>query len=178
MPTLLGSMGCNNRQTAFAHAYLSNGFNGTQAAISAGYSARTASQQASGLLGNVKVQALIRALQAEALEKNQATPERVIKELAALAFGDLRKAIEWGWDEELGRTVVRAKDSAELDDETAAMLAAVKLSEKGVLEFKTHPKTEALRTLAQHFGLLAPDAVQATQITFVIEGGPPLVRDG
>ncbi|EAD5424990.1 terminase small subunit [Listeria monocytogenes] len=43
----------------FAKTYVMNGFNGKEAAISAGYSTKTAEQQASRLLRNVKVLGLI-----------------------------------------------------------------------------------------------------------------------
>ena len=43
------------KQKLFVNSYLSNGFNATQAAISAGYSKRTASSQAERLLRNVEI---------------------------------------------------------------------------------------------------------------------------
>jgi phage terminase small subunit len=49
------------KQHAFVHAYLTNGFNATQAAISAGYSVHKAQEQGSRLLSNVMVQEAIGA---------------------------------------------------------------------------------------------------------------------
>lgn len=49
-------MGLNSKQKAFAEFYDGNG---TEAAVKAGYSAKTAAFQASRLLKNVKVQAII-----------------------------------------------------------------------------------------------------------------------
>jgi len=49
------------RQAAFINSYLANGFNATQAAITAGYSTKTAKQQGSRLLTNVDVKAAIDA---------------------------------------------------------------------------------------------------------------------
>lgn len=54
-------MALTNRQKAFVEAYLANGFNATQAAITAGYSAKTAYSQGSRLLRNVEVQTAIQA---------------------------------------------------------------------------------------------------------------------
>ncbi|MCW7556497.1 terminase small subunit [Endozoicomonas gorgoniicola] len=48
-------MSLNDRQQRFVDEYLANGGNATQAAISAGYSAKTAEATASRLLRNVKV---------------------------------------------------------------------------------------------------------------------------
>jgi len=53
-------MSMDHRKETFAKAYILTGCkNGTQAAIDAGYSEKTAAQQASRLLKDVKVKALI-----------------------------------------------------------------------------------------------------------------------
>lgn len=52
-------MALTNKQQAFVEAYLANGFNATQAAITAGYSEKTAYSQGSRLLRNVEVQTAI-----------------------------------------------------------------------------------------------------------------------
>lgn len=52
--------GLNDRQTAFVNAYLANGFNATRAAIEAGYSEKTARQQAVRLLTNVYIAAAVK----------------------------------------------------------------------------------------------------------------------
>lgn len=49
----------NDRQRLFCMEYVKNFFNGTKAAIAAGYSENTANEQASRLLTNVSVQQLI-----------------------------------------------------------------------------------------------------------------------
>ena len=62
-------MGMDNKTEAFAKAYILTGCtNGTQAAIEAGYSEKTAAQQASRLLKNVKVKALIDKFKAQELK--------------------------------------------------------------------------------------------------------------
>lgn len=52
-------MALTTKQRAFVEAYLSNGFNATQAAITAGYSKKTAYSQGSRLLKNVEIQAAL-----------------------------------------------------------------------------------------------------------------------
>jgi phage terminase small subunit len=54
-------MSLSNKQRAFVEAYLANGFNATKAAITAGYSEKTAYSQGSRLLRNVEVSAAIEA---------------------------------------------------------------------------------------------------------------------
>lgn len=53
-------MALTTKRRAFVEAYLANGFNGTQAAITAGFSAKTAYSMASQLLRNIEVQAEIK----------------------------------------------------------------------------------------------------------------------
>jgi phage terminase small subunit len=75
-------------QERFVAEYLVD-LNATQAAIRAGYSAKTASQQGARLLGNAKVAAAIAERQAARAERTGITQERVLEELALLAFSDL-----------------------------------------------------------------------------------------
>lgn len=62
-------MSVEHRKEAFAKAYILTGCKyGTQAAIEAGYSEKTAAQQASRLLKDVKVKALIDKFKAQELK--------------------------------------------------------------------------------------------------------------
>ncbi len=70
------------KQQLFVDAFLSNGFNATQAAITAGYSPNSAEAEASRTLRKVKVRALIEAHLADA----GITRERVLQEMADIAF--------------------------------------------------------------------------------------------
>ena len=71
----------------FVDEYLLD-LNGTQAAIRAGYSAKTAAQQASRLLRNVKVQQTIATRQKDLAEKRAWDVDRLVDE----AEGNLNKA--------------------------------------------------------------------------------------
>lgn len=68
------------RQEAFVREYLVD-LNATQAAIRAGYSAKTAEQQGPRLLGNVGVAEAIRTAQAERAERVQVTADWVVGRL-------------------------------------------------------------------------------------------------
>lgn len=78
----------DDKRQRFAEEYLVD-HNATQAAIRAGYSPRTAKQQGSRLLTNADVLALIDAGNARASERSGITKERVLAELALLAFSDI-----------------------------------------------------------------------------------------
>ena len=62
--------------------------NATQAAIRAGYAKQTAKQQGSRLLTNVDVSAEIERLSASVHKQLEISAERVLQELAAIAFDE------------------------------------------------------------------------------------------
>jgi phage terminase small subunit len=75
------------KQKRFALEYIVD-FNGKQAAIRAGYSERTAEQQASRLLRNVKVSKLVRENIGKGTEKLEVDVDRILRELLAGAHLD------------------------------------------------------------------------------------------
>ena len=75
------------RQAAFCREYLID-LNAKQAAIRAGYSENTATQQAARLLTNVNVQAQIDKLKAKRAERTDITADRVLTELDCMGFYD------------------------------------------------------------------------------------------
>ena len=76
------------KQAIFAAEYLIDG-NATRAAIDAGFGEAGAHAQGARLLRNVKVAAAIAAGQARRAKKLEITAERVLGELAKLAFYDV-----------------------------------------------------------------------------------------
>jgi len=90
-------MGLNEKQKRFAAEYIID-LNATQAAIRAGYSERTARQQASRLLSNVDVAAAVAAGQAKIDEKLEITAERVRDELAKIGFSNMLDYVKVGKD--------------------------------------------------------------------------------
>jgi phage terminase small subunit len=80
--------GLTAKQQTFVAEYLANGFNATQAAISAGYSAKTADSQACRLLKLPAVAAAVEEGKRERLEDLEITGARVLKEIGKVAFAD------------------------------------------------------------------------------------------
>ena len=141
------------KQSAFVEEFACD-LNATQAAIRAGYSAKTAKEQATRLLSNVHVAAEIAKGRAARSERTGITAERVLSELARVAFLDPRK---------LFNPDGTMKPLHELDDDTAAAIAGIELSEIrdedgrpiGVLKkIKIADKLVALDKLARNLGLL------------------------
>lgn len=79
----------NHRHEIFIREYLRDR-NATQAAIRAGYSARSAHSQGHDLLKRPDVQERLRELTGEVLDKLDVSVDRILRELAAIAFADAR----------------------------------------------------------------------------------------
>lgn len=71
----------NSKQQAFVEAYCCNGFNATNAAISAGYSEKTAYSQGPRLLENVEIDKAIDAFKAKGSKKALVTVEDIVRGL-------------------------------------------------------------------------------------------------
>ncbi|WP_411973362.1 terminase small subunit [Sphingobacterium sp. Lzh-3] len=75
----------NINQQRFIEEYCSNGYNATQAALTAGYSDKTAASQGQRLLKNVEISNAIKAR----LDELTLTAEQLTKRMADIAMGDL-----------------------------------------------------------------------------------------
>ena len=73
------------KQLRFVHEYLID-LNATQAAIRAGYSRRTANEQASRLLAKVSIQAEVQRLARQQQETAELTAEKVLQALMRIGF--------------------------------------------------------------------------------------------
>lgn len=149
-----------DKQQKFVMEYLVD-LNATQAAIRAGYSAKTAAGIGFENLTKPNIEAAI-SKQRQRLEKStEITQEMVRRELGKIAFFDIRKAFKD--DGELKRIV-------DLDDDTAAAIAGVDVLKKIIssgdksesMELLTHKikatdKKGALEILARHLGMFDKD---------------------
>lgn len=80
------------KQRLFCLEYLKD-FNGTQAAIRAGYSKKTANEQASRLLANVNIQNLIKENNAKVEKSSIMDIQEIQERLTALARGEVDEEI-------------------------------------------------------------------------------------
>jgi len=125
----------------------------TGAAVRAGYSEKTAAQQGSRLLRKPEVAALVRRLHKEKLDRVDLRAENVIKELATIAFSDVRSLLDS--DGQLVPVHL-------LPDEAAASIASFDVTTAGngqtrISRIKTWNKVAALEQLCKHLGLLRPE---------------------
>jgi phage terminase small subunit len=77
----------NSKQQAFVEAYCCNGFNATQAAITAGYSERSAEMTGSRLMSKDNISSAVEAFKAKACKKALVTVEDLVKLLYEEAQG-------------------------------------------------------------------------------------------
>lgn len=87
----------NPKQKAFCEEYIKD-FNGTQAAIRAGYAKKSAPGQASRLLMNANVSAEVSRLMAERSKRTKIDADRVLEELGKVAFANMSDYITIGAD--------------------------------------------------------------------------------
>ncbi len=85
--------GLTDKQAAFVREYCVD-WNGTQAAIRAGYSAKTAQEQSSRLLSKAIVQAAVAEARAAAVEKNAVTVDEILGGLREIAFPPEQKGVQ------------------------------------------------------------------------------------
>ena len=147
--------GLTPKQQAFCKEYLVD-LNGTQAAIRAGYSKNGANVTGSQLLANPNISECIQRLNKERSEATKITRERVLTELARIAFFDFRRLYD-----ESGNL----KQPHELDEDTAHAIGGIDFiqlanGEAGPngrrIKYKAHDKTKALALLCRHLGLDKP----------------------
>lgn len=81
----------NPRYGKFIEAYVRNGNNGTQAAIEAGYSKKTAGSQANQLLKILEIKNAIEERQRELYKANQLTTDQILSFWADVATGKINE---------------------------------------------------------------------------------------
>jgi phage terminase small subunit len=140
------------RQQRFVEEYLTDA-NGHQAALRAGYKPRSARQTVTELLKRPEVAEAIRQGMAARAERTRITADRVLQEIARIAFADIGRLADWGPD---GLTL--APKSAISEDDRAA-IAELGAGSAGP-RLRLHNKQRALENIARHLGLFGRTAAR------------------
>jgi phage terminase small subunit len=147
-PALVGEAALSPKQLQFVIEYLGNGFNATRAAIAAGYAKAHADTQGSRLLANAKVAAVLAARTRKITEKREITAERVLDEIAKLAYRDPRKLFR------MDGTLVPVH---ELDEENASAIAGIEVIEREdgsrLKKIRLEKRSESLLMLGRYLKL-------------------------
>lgn len=138
----------SEQRQRFVEEYLID-LNGTQAAIRAGYSVKTAQEQASRLLSNVMVQEAISKAMAARSKRTGVNQDRVVLELAKIAFVKMTDVVD-------GNGRIR-EDAA---DDDLSCIESIKYKESDnefggsvEREVKIGSKLKALELLGKHLGM-------------------------
>jgi len=138
----------NDQHERFCQEYLFD-LNQTKAAERAEYSKKTAAQQASRLLRNVKIQERIAELKAIRSERTKISQDRALMELGCLGHSNIKNYIKHAAD-----GFIQFKDIDKISDEDAKAIEAIKVNYKeGKVEFKLHSKTKTLEMIGRHLGM-------------------------
>ena len=113
------SDGLNQKQRAFALAYIKNGGNGLKAAVKAGYSKKTARSQASTLLTHPNIKAFIDKRNQKQVEKFDISQEKMTERYlkiheTCVSIGDNSNSIK-SLDSIRDMVGLKAKDKKEID---------------------------------------------------------------
>lgn len=161
-------MALKGKQAKFVEEYLID-LNATQAAIRAGYSAKTAYAIGRENLRKPQIQEALQEAMQSRSKRTAITADRVLQEYARIAFMDPRNLLK-----EDGSP----KELSALDDDTAAAIAGLELQDvyEGfgderqfigyTKKYKFAPKLQALDMLAKHTGLVGrlDEALKQAQI--------------
>lgn len=163
------------KQQRFVEEYLID-LNATQAAIRAGYSERAANRQGAENLSKPDIATAISRAQVARAKRTEITADRVLAELAKVAFANLSDVTDWGAKEvafgfdddgkqlpaeDIGDAVTVKYEHApfvepinrdDLPDAIKAAVAEVKLTKDG-FAIKMHNKVAALETIGKHLGM-------------------------
>lgn len=158
-----------DKQRRFVEEYLID-LNATQAAIRAGYSVETANEQGSQNLAKLSIKREIEKAMAERSRRTGITQDRVLNELAKIAFANAKDILDF-------KTATVKEDASEED---LACIQSVKVktqtSAKGTMEERQvalYDKKAALELLGKHLGLFKDNiALEAdTEIKVTIDYG-------
>lgn len=133
------------KQQRFCDEYLID-LNATQAAIRAGYSPKTACEQASRLLANVKVQEVIAVKMAIRSKRTGINQDRVLMEIAKMAFVNI--------DDVIDLNTAQVKETATKEDLACIQSVKIKPTEFGTeREIRICDKKSNLELLGRHLGM-------------------------
>ena len=142
-------------QRAFINEYLkSPDLNGAECVRRAGYRTKYPNKVAAQLLGNTRLLNEIKKTQDKRAKRMEITQDRVLEELAILAFSDFRNYGEI--IKELGIDRLKLKTFANIKGNATRAIKSIseKISKDGVqLKFKLHGKSKPIEMIGRHLGM-------------------------
>lgn len=172
------------KQKRFVEEYLID-LNATQAAIRAGYSPKTVKSIGQENLTKPDLQKAITRAMEERSRRTQITQDRVLKELAKIAFSngsDFAKVVtkpvikqtinettgEWE-EKEVQQQFVELTDTDQLSEDKKAAIAGIKEGKFGI-EVQSCDKVKALELIGKHLGMFKDKVELSGQVNNPYEG--------
>lgn len=153
-----------DKQIKFCDEYLID-LNATQAATRAGYSPKTANEQGSRLLANISIRTRIDKALAEQSKRTGVNADRVLRELAKIAFVNPPDVINF--------ETATIKDETSADD--TAAIASVKVKTiptadgDGIeREIRFHDKIKSLELIGKRLGMFV-DKIEVTEVPKIVD---------
>lgn len=153
------------KQKRFIEEYLID-LNASAAAIRAGYKSNNPDVDGYKLLVKPSIQAAIQKAMNERAERTGITADKVLSELAHIAFDDISNYLEFSMDEEEKQIKMKVKDSKKIDTRS---ISEVSLGKDGQFRFKLYCKDNALQQLGRHLGLFVDKVENTGTLTFDIK---------
>lgn len=139
----------NTQQAAFVREYLLCR-NASEAARKAGYTMKNANRAGTRLLSNHVIKQIIEESEKKAEKKFDISQERIINELASIAFFDIKKVMH------INESGVSLKPWSEIEDEISKAIQSVSENESQFgtsRSIRGHDKIAALKLLGLHIGM-------------------------
>jgi phage terminase small subunit len=176
----------NLRHERFAQE-LANGKTAAEAYAIAGYEAHDGN--ASRLRGDERVRARVEQLLEAAALRVEISQSRVLAELAKIGFSDIRRVVAWHSQANVAlidndadtealieegelrfavQNQIELLSSNDIDEDTAAAISEVSMTEKGTIKVKLHDKRGALVDIARHLGMFNDKLQLSGDLTVVI----------
>lgn len=163
-------MPLSDKQERFCQEYLVD-LNATRAYIRAGYSVKTAHSCAPRLLAKAGVRARVDELMARRARRTGITQDRVLCELARIAFVDPTQLIDFRTGQVRG----------EAPEDDRAALAGVKVKDGADFsehEVRLHDKVRALELLGKHLGLFTEKVELGGELVRIVDDIPDVKPGG
>lgn len=159
-------MALTEKQRRFVDEYLID-LNATQAAIRAGYSVKTAREQASQNLTKLNIQQAISEKMAERSKRTGVNQDRIVLELAKIAFVNAADVIDS--DDATIKAGATADDTAAIQSVKVKVIPT-KEGEGVEREIRLNDKLKALELLGKHLGMWNDKLDVNMNIPVVISG--------
>lgn len=160
-----GERGLTKKQQLFAQEYLVD-LNATQAAIRAGYSAKSARVKGCDLLKDPRIKEIIDKRLEELAERTRMTQEQVFQELVKVAKADMTTFATWGPEG------VTFRPSSELRPEDTAAVAEISQTvteHGGTRRIRLHDKLKALELLGRYFSMFNDNVNLKSDVTINVK---------